>query len=92
MADGALRAALLTLVDGTDRWPWWGTSDIGGLRTEMGAPLVGLTVPARGWPRAPAVQPRRRTLTPVVAAAGRRRAGARRVAGDAGRGPAGRRA
>ena len=53
VADGVLRAALLTLVDGTDRWPWWGTSDIGGLRTEMGAPLVGLTVPARGWPRAP---------------------------------------
>jgi hypothetical protein len=44
------RAALLTLVDGDDRWPWWGFSDDGGLRTEMGAPLVGLTVPARGWP------------------------------------------
>jgi hypothetical protein len=53
VADGVLRAALLTLVDGTDRWPWWGTSDIGGLRTEMGAPLVGLTVPARAWPRPP---------------------------------------
>jgi hypothetical protein len=52
VADGdRLRAALLTLVDGTDRWPWWGVSDLGGLRTEMGAPLVGLTVPARGWPR-----------------------------------------
>jgi hypothetical protein len=40
------RAALLTLVDGADRWPWWGFSDIGGLRTEMGAPLVTFT--ARG--------------------------------------------
>ncbi|MGZ4623328.1 MAG: hypothetical protein ACXVGD_14630 [Blastococcus sp.] len=50
---GRLRAGLLTLVDDADRWPWWGTSEIGGLRTEMGAPLVGLTVPARGWPRAP---------------------------------------
>jgi len=49
VADGdRLRAALLTLGDGTDRWPWWGSSDIGGLRTEMGAPLVGLTVPVRG--------------------------------------------
>jgi hypothetical protein len=41
-----LRAALLTLDDGTVRWPWWGTTEIGGLRTEMGAPLVTLT--ARG--------------------------------------------
>jgi hypothetical protein len=41
-----LRAGLLTLVDGDDHWPWWGTGE--GLRTEMGAPLVGLTVPARG--------------------------------------------
>jgi hypothetical protein len=45
-----LRAALLTLVDGTDRWPWWGWSDVGGLGTAMGAPLVALTAPARGWP------------------------------------------
>jgi hypothetical protein len=46
-ADGVLRAGLLTLVDGDDRWPWWGTGDGGGLREEMGAPLVGLT--AGGW-------------------------------------------
>jgi hypothetical protein len=45
-----LRAVLLTLVDGADRWPWWGWSDVGGLGTAMGSPLVGLTVPARGWP------------------------------------------
>jgi hypothetical protein len=45
-----LRAGLLTLVDGADRWPWWGWSDVGGLGTAMGAPLVGLRAPARGWP------------------------------------------
>jgi hypothetical protein len=49
-----VRAGLLTLVDGTARWPWWGTSDLGGLRTELGSPLVGLTVPGRGWPPLPA--------------------------------------
>jgi hypothetical protein len=49
VADGdTLRAGLLTLVDGEDRWPWWSTGT--GTRTEMGAPLVGLTAPARGWP------------------------------------------
>ncbi|HZH19549.1 MAG TPA: hypothetical protein VEZ18_05085 [Geodermatophilus sp.] len=42
-----LRAGLLTLVDGPDRWPWWGTSDTG-LRTEMGAPLVTLTLRGGG--------------------------------------------
>ena len=42
-----LRAGLLTLLDGEDRWPWWGTGE--GLRAEMGAPLVGLTVPGTGW-------------------------------------------
>jgi hypothetical protein len=41
------RAALLTLVDGDDRWPWWGWSDAGGLGSEMGAPLVGVIAPAR---------------------------------------------
>jgi len=50
---GVLRAALLTLLDGDARLPWWGTSDAGGLRTELGAPLVRLTVPARGWPPLP---------------------------------------
>ena len=48
--DAGPRAGLLTLVDGADRWPWWGWSDVGGLGTAMGAPLVGLTAPARGWP------------------------------------------
>jgi hypothetical protein len=51
VADGdVLRAGLLTLVDGDDRWPWWGWSGIGGLAQEMGAPLVGLTAPVRRWP------------------------------------------
>jgi hypothetical protein len=45
-----LAAALLTLIDGADRWPWWGWSDVGGLGAAMGEPLVGLTAPARGWP------------------------------------------
>ena len=59
VADGdRLRAGLLTLVDGPDRWPWWGVSETGGLREEMGAPLVGLTVPARGWPPVPSLSRR----------------------------------
>ena len=37
---------LLTLLEGEDRWPWWGDAP-SGLRTEMGAPLVRLT--ALGW-------------------------------------------
>jgi hypothetical protein len=45
---GPPAAALLTLVDGPDGWPWWGSTDIGGLRTEMGAPLVGVTARG-GW-------------------------------------------
>jgi hypothetical protein len=45
----APRAALLTLVDGPDRWPWWGFADDGGLPREMGAPLVSLS--ATGGPR-----------------------------------------
>jgi hypothetical protein len=47
---GVLRAGLLTLVDGADRWPWWGVSDVGGLRTAAGSPLGSLTAPARRWP------------------------------------------
>lgn len=51
VADGdGLRAALLTLVDGDDRWPWWGTGEPAGLPTAGGAPLVSLIAPARGWP------------------------------------------
>ncbi len=51
VTDGdALRAGLLTLVDGEDRWPWWGHSSIGGLGTSMGVPLVSLTVPLQVCP------------------------------------------
>jgi hypothetical protein len=42
-------AVLLTLLDGpggTDRWPWWGTSEVGGLRRELGQPWVALTASA----------------------------------------------
>ncbi|NEK57239.1 hypothetical protein GCU56_05040 [Geodermatophilus sabuli] len=45
VADGdRLAAALLTLLDGPERRPWWGFSDRGGLSTEMGAPLVSFTL------------------------------------------------
>jgi hypothetical protein len=44
-ADG--RRGLLTLVDGPDRRPWWGGPGAG-LRTEMGAPLVSLTLRGGG--------------------------------------------
>ncbi|TFV59598.1 hypothetical protein E4P41_11450 [Geodermatophilus sp. DF01-2] len=43
-----LRAGLLTLLDGPDRRPWWGWSDIGGLDTEMGAPVGTLTLRGGG--------------------------------------------
>jgi len=40
-------AVLLTLLGhgpaGTDRWPWWGWSDVGGLRRELGSPWASLT-------------------------------------------------
>jgi hypothetical protein len=52
------RAALLTLVDGGDRWPWWGFAADGPLRTQLGSPVVELTVPARGWPPLPGVSRR----------------------------------
>jgi hypothetical protein len=53
------RVALLTLVDGTDRWPWWGTTAGGAaLPTAPGAPLVALTVPSRGWPPVPGLRSR----------------------------------
>jgi hypothetical protein len=40
---GRLRAGLLTLVDGADRWPWWAPAGTPGLHAQMGTPLVGLT-------------------------------------------------
>jgi hypothetical protein len=47
------RAALLTLVDGAARQPWWGFADGGPLRTQLGFPAVSLTAPARDWPPVP---------------------------------------
>jgi hypothetical protein len=43
-------AGLLTLVDGADRWPWWGFGPDGALPPQLGAAVVELTVPASGWP------------------------------------------
>ncbi|MCZ2816423.1 hypothetical protein [Modestobacter sp. VKM Ac-2984] len=49
-ADDGPSALLLTLLDrgtaGEERWPWWGTSDVGGLRRELGAPAGTLTAVA----------------------------------------------
>ena len=50
---GVPRAALLTLLDGTDRRPWWGFADGTPLRSEPGSPTVSLTDPARDWPPVP---------------------------------------
>ena len=59
VADGDMpRAALLTLVDGADRRPWWGFGDGAALRTELGSPAVGLTAPARDWPPVPRLRSR----------------------------------
>jgi hypothetical protein len=46
--NGAPAALLLTLLDPVsgDRWPWWGFSDVGGLRRELGSPVVTLTASA----------------------------------------------
>jgi hypothetical protein len=52
------RAALLTLVDGGNRWPWWGFGDGAPLRTELGFPAVSLTAPARDWPPVPRLRSR----------------------------------
>jgi hypothetical protein len=57
--DGAgARAGLLTLLDGGDRWPWWGFADPAGLPTAPGEPLVARTVPSRGWPPVPRLRSR----------------------------------
>ena len=59
VADGRrLRAGLLTLVEGTDRWPWWGASEAGGLRRQMNAPLVSLTGSGRPSVRFPGLSGR----------------------------------
>jgi hypothetical protein len=61
VADGdRLRAALLTLLDGADRRPWWGASDVGGLATEPAAPVAGLTLRGGGAAAALSRRSRRR--------------------------------
>jgi hypothetical protein len=52
---GAPGGALLTLVEGADRWPWWASPGLAGIGTERGAPAAGLVVPARSWLPAPDV-------------------------------------
>ncbi|MGY1857885.1 hypothetical protein [Modestobacter sp. SYSU DS0290] len=46
-AGAGAAAVLLTLLEqgpaGEERWPWWGVSDVGGLRRELGSPWVALT-------------------------------------------------
>jgi hypothetical protein len=39
---------LLTLLDpgSGERWPWWGVSDVGGLRRELGSPVATLSASA----------------------------------------------
>lgn len=52
------RAALLTLVDGADRRPWWGFADGGPLRTVPGPPSVTFVAPAVDWPPVPRLRRR----------------------------------
>lgn len=72
--DGRLRAGLLTLVDGADRLPWWGRSEVGGLETVRGAPLVGVTVSGRGRVVRPVLDGAAR-LVPAVPVSRRRGSG-----------------
>jgi hypothetical protein len=54
IADGDRpRAALLTLVDGAERRPWWGFADDGPLSTVPGSPSVSFSAPAGNWPPVP---------------------------------------
>jgi hypothetical protein len=59
VADGDRpRAALLTLIEGADRRPWWGFADGGPLRSQFGSPAVSLTAPAPDWPPVPRLRSR----------------------------------
>ncbi|WP_369253441.1 hypothetical protein [Geodermatophilus amargosae] len=71
---GRLRAGLLTLVDGADRLPWWGRSEVGGLDTVRGAPLVGVTVSGRGRVLRPVLD-RATRLAPALPVSRRRGSG-----------------
>jgi hypothetical protein len=73
-AGGRLRAGLLTLVDGADRLPWRGRSEVGGLDTVRGAPLVGVTVSGRGRVLRPVLD-RAARLVPAVPVSRRRGSG-----------------
>jgi len=54
LADGNRpRAALLTLLDGAERRPWWGFAADGALPNQLGSPAVSLTAPAGDWPPVP---------------------------------------
>jgi len=54
VADGdRVRAALLTLVDGDERRPWWGCTEDGPLPTGLGSPSVTFTAPPGNWPPVP---------------------------------------
>src|SRR4051812_34934110 len=54
VADGNRpHAALLTLLDGDQRRPWWGFAADGPPPTRLGSPAVTLTAPARDWPPVP---------------------------------------
>ncbi|SFT42470.1 hypothetical protein SAMN05660657_00698 [Geodermatophilus amargosae] len=64
-AGGRSRAGLLTLVDGADRLPWRGRSEVGGLDTVRGAPLVGVTVSGRGRVLRPVLDRAARLVPPV---------------------------
>jgi hypothetical protein len=51
---GEIAAGLVTLLDTggpghPGRWPWWGWSEVGGLRSELGSPVVALTASAGLW-------------------------------------------
>jgi hypothetical protein len=71
---GRLVAGLLTLVDGADRLPWWGRSEVGGLETVRGAPLVGVSVSGRGRVLRPVLDGAAR-LVPAVPVSRRRGSG-----------------
>jgi hypothetical protein len=74
------RAALLTLLDGDDRWPWWGVAPDGGLPRAMGAPLVSLTATGGPRPRLPWLGTRQARSFAITGFGERHTARRRRVA------------
>lgn len=47
--------ALLSLLDQGERWPWWATPGLPGLRSETGSPLASVNLPVRSLLPAPDV-------------------------------------